>query len=475
MTASLDGCTMIYFDPTEKKIRYEDVANIIVTSAFKNRFLGRRPKIILALARESRNGKTREDFEYIIKAGRNLEDTMNEFPVRRELRQQLQLPQERVNEINESLRTGQPLKVRNCHRPDSIRKNAAHRSIRNHILKRSPGEADSIPWIRTANYDWEANLPRRYKTFEEILRQERYREIPHEMVFRNGVVFPFSERSWGIPEDYDNADYQAIIEGRAKMMYRNCNRHFRHTTPHIEALILEDFINYLDCIQEVSPGFWVGRSPDGLEMMPYSCIFASSLGKITHGQGMATRFDPDDPYPTNVDAPATRSNIERTSWGWNQAWLSISPGEDLKRAAIQHLDHLPPDEEMKRFYELPDRKDLRGRDDGQEIILKWSRATKWRAEPWGCTGTTRSSRRKKNLKNEDEEADDEEADSEEEEGEEADGAEGGGIDNEEMDDELTEAVKRLLKQQAPDILAAWEDEDEGDEYHARLIPPGFQQ
>jgi len=51
------------------------------------------------------------------------------------------------------------------------------------------------------------------------------------MFLKNNALFLYSERSWGIPDDFNELDSQTLEELRAERMYNDCSRDFQVIVP----------------------------------------------------------------------------------------------------------------------------------------------------------------------------------------------------------------------------------------------------
>ena len=58
------------------------------------------------------------------------------------------------------------------------------------------------------------------KRNENIRQRARELGIPEYMYMKNKALFLYSERSWGIPANYNDLDSQTIEELRAEVMYK---------------------------------------------------------------------------------------------------------------------------------------------------------------------------------------------------------------------------------------------------------------
>ena len=102
-------------------------------------------------------------------------------------------------------------------RPDSIRDNPKFRAKQEQIRTRTLAETNNTGYICTRDYDWKIAVKQRNENFRQILRE---RVIPEHTFFTNGALFLYSERSWGIPANYNDLDSQTIEELRAEVMYK---------------------------------------------------------------------------------------------------------------------------------------------------------------------------------------------------------------------------------------------------------------
>ena len=206
--ASPDGIFQVARDP-RGRLGYHVPGNVAITSIAFNHFCGRFPKILLPLVNISHYAASVEILEYVAKAMRNIVNTTYEIPILKQDRVDLDLPIYRVREIREALRTAQPLPGPKDNR---------------HLWRL---KGSSVNWRPESSQQKRSDRLRyRYQQLNAIAALPKYHHIPRSLWLRNGVFFPFSQRT---PiQDWTDEDVDRFFGCHLSILRGWCDRIAAH-------------------------------------------------------------------------------------------------------------------------------------------------------------------------------------------------------------------------------------------------------
>ncbi|KAF6237476.1 hypothetical protein HO173_004366 [Letharia columbiana] len=326
---------------------YQISGNIAITNWAFNLFCGAWPKILLPLTKLSSQAWTKAELKYVAISFRNLVDTHHECGRDLTARLNSTITRSQMVELHETMRTAQPLATRKYSRQLRISEET---------------------WIRRRKQSTPSkeNLDYRDKQLRGIASQFRYQRIPERLWLREGVFFPFSERSY--PAKWTEADCEAWFNYRVSVLRGQCNKD-NDRILNADILMQVALRRLLGMAQEIKgepdpdhPGenLWAVGGRVGLELWPYDCTpCTASIAHKIHGQEMTTGYWQGDEYPDWRTWDAERCNILFESWCWNCEKFNF-PAELEDEKIERHLS-LPEvaDSQINEIWEIRSPADVR--------------------------------------------------------------------------------------------------------------------
>lgn len=319
--------------------------NYVVTALYLNLFHHEFPPSAFKIAQISRNATSMAELREAATRATNLAITVSEIKSTALGKYHQHLSPARIAELQEAMRTCQPLLSRTSVSKLSI----AHKRF----MKNRQSDA---AW-RSQHHDWV------YEQLHQIHQLPEFRHLPvSTWLTPKGVFYPYSANA---PTDrWTNEDLWQDFRSRYQMMKSKCNRKWATITIASPELIILEVMGLwlemqkplLDKSGEVIKDtagnvIYVARDPSGLELWPQKrTMNVASFGHDVHGEAMQLSYV--DYYPTNqaLQRDTSRRNVVWITWCTNK--MNAKVRNDLQQHQADQLNNLREDSLMTAYWDF---------------------------------------------------------------------------------------------------------------------------